>query len=282
LQARIALGHGELVAAEANLAAAQELFADGKHPFGVDVFLWAQAGALEARGEPGQALALLAGVWDQAGAIRGLLQYRSLAPDLVRLALLTGEVNRARAVADDVEQMAASSTALSARAAALRCRGLVESDAALLVDAIVQYRATPRRLDLADTCEEAAIALFNDGRDAEAIALLEETAAIYLDAGADACVTRVDALLRTHGIRRRRHGPSRATHGWDALSPNERRIVELVAEGLSNPQIGARLFISRRTVETHLSHIFTKLDVSSRAQVAALAAARAHGQLPTR
>jgi DNA-binding CsgD family transcriptional regulator len=49
----------------------------------------------------------------------------------------------------------------------------------------------------------------------------------------------------------------------------ERTVANLVAEGLSNPQIGERLYISRRTVQTHVAHIFMKLGVSSRAQLAA-------------
>jgi DNA-binding NarL/FixJ family response regulator len=45
-------------------------------------------------------------------------------------------------------------------------------------------------------------------------------------------------------------------------------VVDLVVEGLSNPKIGERLFISRRTVQTHLAHVFTKLGISSRTQLA--------------
>ena len=48
-------------------------------------------------------------------------------------------------------------------------------------------------------------------------------------------------------------------------------MVDLVTEGLSNPQIGARLYVSRRTIETHVAHIFHKLDISNRAQLAAAA-----------
>jgi DNA-binding CsgD family transcriptional regulator len=48
-------------------------------------------------------------------------------------------------------------------------------------------------------------------------------------------------------------------------------VVRLVAEGLSNPDIGDRLLISRATVKTHLTHVFTKLDVINRAQLVALA-----------
>jgi DNA-binding NarL/FixJ family response regulator len=60
--------------------------------------------------------------------------------------------------------------------------------------------------------------------------------------------------------------------GWESLTPTERTVGDLVAEGLSNPQIAERLYISRRTVQTHVSHIFTKLDIASRAQLAAIVA----------
>lgn len=49
----------------------------------------------------------------------------------------------------------------------------------------------------------------------------------------------------------------------------EHTVAGLVAEGLSNPQIGDRLYVSHRTVQTHLAHIFAKLDITSRAQLAA-------------
>ena len=68
----------------------------------------------------------------------------------------------------------------------------------------------------------------------------------------------------------RSRGPRlRPLVGWPSLTPTEQAVVALVAEGLSNPQIAARLFISRSTVKTHLNHAFTKLDVSSRAELAA-------------
>jgi DNA-binding CsgD family transcriptional regulator len=51
-------------------------------------------------------------------------------------------------------------------------------------------------------------------------------------------------------------------------------VVELVAEGLTNPQIGERMFISRRTVQTHLTHIFGKVGISSRSELAAEATRR--------
>lgn len=67
----------------------------------------------------------------------------------------------------------------------------------------------------------------------------------------------------------------RPTAGWAGLTPTELDVVRLVAEGRSNPEIAERLFLARSTVKTHLLHIFAKLSVSSRAELAALAARRA-------
>jgi predicted ATPase/DNA-binding CsgD family transcriptional regulator len=71
--------------------------------------------------------------------------------------------------------------------------------------------------------------------------------------------------------RRARGRRGRPASGWSSLTPTELEVVRLVAEGLTNPQIGVRLFMSRGTVKTHLSHIFTKLDTTNRAQLAAAA-----------
>ncbi|MEV0719500.1 LuxR C-terminal-related transcriptional regulator, partial [Asanoa sp. NPDC050611] len=71
--------------------------------------------------------------------------------------------------------------------------------------------------------------------------------------------------------RRSRGRRGRPASGWSSLTPTELEVVRLVAQGLTNPQIGARLLMSRGTVKTHLSHIFTKLDTTNRAQLAAAA-----------
>ena len=66
----------------------------------------------------------------------------------------------------------------------------------------------------------------------------------------------------------------RPADGWASLTPTELQVVATVAEGLSNPQICARLFMSRGTVKTHLSHIYAKLGVANRAELAAAAIGR--------
>ena len=66
----------------------------------------------------------------------------------------------------------------------------------------------------------------------------------------------------------------RPSSGWDALTPMERQVVDLAAEGLTNPQIAERLFVARGTVKVHLGHVFSKLGVTTRTELAALAARR--------
>lgn len=75
-------------------------------------------------------------------------------------------------------------------------------------------------------------------------------------------------------VRRTRGQRGRPSTGWASLTPTEQEVVQLVVAGLSNPEIGAKLLMSRGTVKTHLSHVFTKLDVSNRTELATLAAPR--------
>ncbi len=97
-------------------------------------------------------------------------------------------------------------------------------------------------------------------------------AAAFDDAwAAGAALTLDDAIAYA---RRGRGHRKRPTHGWESLTPTELQVVELVTSGLTNPQIGERLFVSKRTVQTHVAHVFTKLGVSTRSELAATAAGR--------
>jgi DNA-binding CsgD family transcriptional regulator len=71
---------------------------------------------------------------------------------------------------------------------------------------------------------------------------------------------------------RRRGERKRPTSGWASLTPTERDVVRLVSEGLANNDIATRLFVSPRTVQTHLTHVYTKLGITSRVQLAREAA----------
>jgi DNA-binding CsgD family transcriptional regulator len=106
--------------------------------------------------------------------------------------------------------------------------------------------------------------------------MLGKAVEVYERLGAVRDLARANAALRRLGVRRgRSERHRRAAWGWDSLTSTEREVVRLAAEGLTNAEIGERLFISRRTVETHLSHVFGKVGVSSRVQLAAEAGRRA-------
>jgi len=229
---------------------------------------------LAASGQHEGALIVAEATWVQTAPIRYFFGARQRAVRLVWLAVAGDRDDLAREVTEAMEEGARRSPALSAAATANRCRGLLDRNPAPLLEAVGLYRKTPLRPDLAACCEDAADVLAERDRRDEAVALLDEAATIHIDIGATGDLARVDALLRRLGARRRRRQQERPTNGWDALTRMERQVTDLVAEGLTNPEIGTRLYISRRTVETHLSHVFAKIGVSSRAQVAAEAARR--------
>ena len=86
------------------------------------------------------------------------------------------------------------------------------------------------------------------------------------DAGAVMSLEEAAAYAsRARGSRRR------PDHGWASLTPAELEVVRLAVDGLSNPEIGARLYMSRSTVKTHLSHVYAKLGVANRTELAAQA-----------
>jgi predicted ATPase/DNA-binding CsgD family transcriptional regulator len=94
----------------------------------------------------------------------------------------------------------------------------------------------------------------------------------YDSARAEGAALSIEDAL---GWARRARGPRRRPPGgWDSLTPTELKVAALAAEGLTNPQIGERMFISKATVKTHLAHIFRKLDVHSRAELTAEAVRR--------
>src|SRR5262249_11018779 len=97
---------------------------------------------------------------------------------------------------------------------------------------------------------------------------LEGARTVFATAGADRLRDSAARELRKLGKRVPRRGAARRAASGDALSARERQIAELVTAGKTNRQIADELFLSEKTVETHLSHVFAKLGVRSRAAVA--------------
>ena len=119
------------------------------------------------------------------------------------------------------------------------------------------------------------MALADSGDATAARARFTDAFSLYSGLGADWDLARLQARLRAYGIRRGPHvRHRRSQQGWDSLTATELKVAGLVADGMSNPQIAAHLFLSRRTVQTHVSHILAKLDLHSRTDIAREASRR--------
>jgi DNA-binding CsgD family transcriptional regulator/tetratricopeptide (TPR) repeat protein len=268
LRALIALHHDDLVAAERHVSAAEREAAAGAPPFGIDLMVLARALVCEATGDARPALDALAGTFAAAPTFQPVI-----GPELARLAVATGERARAAGVPEALRRIAELNPgARSLDAGALRARGLLDDDADALLAAVDRLRASGRRLECARAAEDAAAALDGD----RARGLLAEAREAYERSGAARGIARVEAAQRALGVRRGVGGPRRRpSTGWEALTDTELKVVRLVAERLTNPEIAERMFISRRTVQTHVSHALTKLGVGTRRELAAEAARRA-------
>ncbi len=227
----------------------------------------------EQAAEPADALAvLMAGLAD---SVEELEERADLLADAVRLAVAVGDRTAAGNIVARAEAAAQASDVPHRRAVALHCRGLFDHDAVPLLQAAEYYQAAGRPLPHAQALEAAGVALADRGDIPDARTHFTAAFSLYtaLNAGWD--LARTQARFRAYGIRR---GPTvrhrRSRRGWASLTPTELRIVRLVAEGMSNPQIAGHLFLSRRTVQTHVSHILAKLDLHSRIDIAREASRR--------
>jgi DNA-binding CsgD family transcriptional regulator len=234
-----------------------------------DFLVAAHAISLEQAGDAGQAVLRLAELLPRRQDEMTLV-YQWL-PDLVRLALATGDRPMAQAAASACQQEAAAgSRSARAAAASLRCHGLLESDPERLHEAVAHYRAVGPAAELPAALEDLAVTLAGRGHENDARAALQEAVALFEGMGARWDIHRAEGRLRTRGIRRRvqsRRGP-RAVTGWESLTPTEVKVAALVGRGDSTTDIARDLFLSRRTVQTYISHILTKLDAASRVDIA--------------
>jgi DNA-binding CsgD family transcriptional regulator len=200
---------------------------------------------------------------------RLLLEEPALAGWMVRSLLAAGDRNRAESVVDAARQLATNNAAYpSIGASLLHARGLLHDDPSDLVQASSEYAHPWARACAAD---DAATALTADGQLARGSQLLDAAIALYRQAGADHDAER--ARRRSEQPRAGatdQSGPPPVS-GWWSLTDTERGVSELVAMGLTNSEIAARLFLSRFTVDFHLRKIFRKLDVHTRVEVARLA-----------
>ncbi|WP_406280957.1 AAA family ATPase [Nocardia sp. NBC_00881] len=235
-----------------------------------------QALAHESQGRPDQALEIL---WGMCGRVAAGLTASTLYivyPDVARLAATCGANDIAAAVTAAAELLVTRQATPSRRGTALLCRGLSDRRPELLAEAAECFRIAGRPLYEGQAQENLAVVLATSERTAEARSALDSAIDLYGDLDAEWDIARAEARLRQHGIRRGRRGPrGRPKTGWTALTPTEQKVAHSVAQGLSNSDIADRMFLSRRTVQSHVSSILAKLGLSSRVQVAIEVAGKA-------
>jgi DNA-binding NarL/FixJ family response regulator len=233
--------------------------------------LMAQAVAWEGEGRPARALQLLMQYWEQGvETLPQPVKVNYLCPDIARLAATVGAPDQARRVATALDKLAEVHPAPTVRGTAALCRGAADGDTDLLFVAAQEYQQAARPLYEGHAYEIAAAVFAQRRRPAEAHAALDTALDRYerLDAAWD--IDRAMGRLRQAGLRRRR-AQQRPRIGWSSLTETERKIAVLVAAGRSSPDIAAELFLSRRTVQSHVSHILAKLGLSSRIELVATA-----------
>jgi predicted ATPase/class 3 adenylate cyclase/DNA-binding CsgD family transcriptional regulator len=184
------------------------------------------------------------------------------------VAIFQGEPEQAERDAHAALAIMVSSRAYAAAPAALECLAVLAVDAGSHREAArffgaaeaVRQRTGEARFKFYDAAYETSVALLRD-------AMGEKD---FESAWAEGTGLSTDEAIAY--AQRRRGERKRPTSGWASLTPTERDVVRLVSEGLANNDIATRLFVSPRTVQTHLTHVYTKLGLTSRVQLAQEAA----------
>ena len=280
-------------AARASLESGSEL-----RGLAASVGYFALANAALASGDVEAALDATAAAWEHGSFLPGFAAH--LRPLIAQAALAGGDLIAARRWADDAVTTAPGWAvlirALAARASVAIAQGEPEQAERDVHDALASVPKDFPYAGTSDTLECLATLVGEAGSHREAARLFGAAAAIRQRIGAvrfkvwdadyeasvgvlrdalgdsefeaawaeGASMSTEEAIAYAQRGRGQRKRPS---SGWGSLTPTELDVVRLVSEGLSNNDIAARLFVSPRTVQTHLTHIYTKLGLSSRVQL---------------
>ena len=232
------------------------------------VALFARASLALASGQPAQALrdAETAGELLRSGFgidHPGFMPWQRTA---AMAALALGEGDRARRRADELLDRARWSGVARAVGLALRAQAALadgEERRELLEEAVKALAGSPSALQRAHALVELGTACRRAGLRQDAERRLREGMQLADGMGAVPLVEAARHELRALGLRPRRS----AVTGPDSLTPTERRVAELAASGLTNRQAAEALFVTVKTVETHLARIYQKLGISTRAEL---------------
>jgi DNA-binding NarL/FixJ family response regulator len=186
--------------------------------------------------------------------------------EAVEALAVLGDLTQARRLASEQAALSERLGTPGARGAAMRLLARTEADPIPLLEQAVQTLAcSPARLEHTRALLALGAALRRANRRADARAPLRRALEQADRGGMQLLAGRARAELNAIGARPRRS----AVSGPGALTPAEHRVAQLAARGHGNRAIAERLYVTQRTVETHLTHAFQKLDIRSRAELVA-------------
>jgi DNA-binding CsgD family transcriptional regulator len=241
-------------------------------PFGVDHARWALGFLALSEGSLEAAVALLEPLVSAVEAL-GVYEFPIAMgmPDAIEVFVATGEIERAAGLTDSLESWGRKFDRPWALATGDRCRALLQAAAGDLdgaatsaEQAIIHHERLPMPFELARTLLVLGQVQRRRGARRAGRHALQRALAIFEKLGAPLWAEKASAEIGRIGVRR---APKELTEG-------EQRVAELAAQGLTNPDIAARLFISRRTVEANLARAYGKLGIHSRAELGAVMATR--------
>ncbi|KOV67540.1 LuxR C-terminal-related transcriptional regulator [Streptomyces sp. MMG1121] len=259
-----ALRRGELSQAQGYVTTLEKDFPQHPHSPWWAARLLLNAQLAEARADARVATDVLAETGMHAGALRELvLEDSAAAAWCVRCALAADMPDLAGTVVETTEYLRTHNPRVaSVVAAATHARALAERDADALARAVRLHRNPWAQ---AAAAEDHAGVLLDRGDHESAIGELNRSMSVYGGLGGERDAARVRARLRRLGVRRRHWTQAkRPVSGWESLTKTERKVAELVADGLTNRQAARHLFISSHTVGFHLRQIYRKLGIRSR------------------
>jgi DNA-binding CsgD family transcriptional regulator len=200
---------------------------------------------------------------------------------LARIALASDDDELAQlALATARRRAALNPDIASIVAAAAHVSGLLESSPGELEEAMSLFEHGPRRLEYASALEDLGGSLVATDSDA-GIDTFSRALAVYVEIGAAWDARRVRSRLRDLGVRRRIVPGEPELTGWAAITGSELAVARLVAEGLTNREVAERLFVSPHTVNSHLRHVFAKLGINSRVELARRLATAKRADVPS-
>ncbi|WP_158171386.1 helix-turn-helix transcriptional regulator [Rhodococcus sp. JT-3] len=260
-------------------------FDESSHPtqFGLPVPAHAQVLLLEAQRKLRPAAAAARACWAHATDLGLYGWLPSLAVDCARLAHRTGDTEFADTIAAALSAVPSPAPARLGPIALARtlCIGTPE---AITPVAVTCARAAHQYGDViaeAAGWEEAACATAASGDKHAAREYARSALLLTQGMGATTLSTRITSRLRALGLRLDASAAQeRPRTGWSSLTRTEVTIAELIAAGLNGAEIADKLYISQRTVQTHVSHTLTKLDLRTRVELAAFTVSRRHTTTP--